>query len=54
MVKGGRVNGKRMIKGEEDEYISPISVAAYFFVLIPPCFLSSKAPACRRSRIEHD
>lgn len=32
----------------------PFAMAAYFFVLIPPCLLTSKAPALWRSRTECD
>lgn len=32
----------------------PFAMVAYFFVLIPPCLLTSKAPALWRSRTECD
>lgn len=47
---------QRWGEGREEEgvYFHPFAMAAYFFVLIPPRLLTSKAPALWRSRTECD
>lgn len=47
--EGGGVGGVR-----KTNTFHPFAMAAYFFVLIPPRLLTSKAPALWRSRTECD
>lgn len=46
--------GEGVYRGGRRIYFHPFAMAAYFFVLIPPRLLTSKAPALWRSRTECD
>ncbi len=51
--KGGEGREEEQKGGETNTFLS-LAMAAYFFVLIPPRLLTSKAPALWRSRTECD